>query len=98
MKSICDLCRHQEPGFKGGVTCGKAYVDTDKEGYGLFKRGSLCVHDDDLYDHFEARTNADTNVKELAETIERQNKKLMDAQDKILQLESSLLKLARGER
>jgi hypothetical protein len=92
MKAICDFCKHQKQGPNGrGVGCGKAYIHTDEEGYGQFKHGAQCVYDSDLSDLFEQRTGAEISVRNMAETIERQNEDLMRARDKITRLEARLV-------
>jgi len=94
MKPICDFCTHQKTGVNGrGVGCGKAYIHTDEDGYGEFKHGAACAHDDDLTDHFSARSGAEISVRNMTSIIERQGEELMKARDTISKLQERLIRV-----
>jgi hypothetical protein len=92
MKAICDFCAHQESNPRGGVRCGRASY-SHNDGYGPFKGGAACVHDEDLFDLFEPRTGAEISVRNLAATFDHQRDELMRARDEINQLKARLTRV-----
>lgn len=91
MNKICDFCAHQTQTMRGGVDCGKASYSSSNDGYGPFKNGAQCIHDEDLKDYFEPRTGAEIDVRNMASQINRQRDELMKARDRIAKLESRLI-------
>ena len=72
MKPICDYCKHQiKHPKKGEAACGAADWIDKFDGYGLFKYGGKCIHDEDVSDIFEPREESGGEIDELSARIER---------------------------
>lgn len=87
MKPICDFCKFQETDNSGGVQCGATTYSHSNDGYGPFKQGAVCVHDDMLKDEFEPRSGEEISVKNLSSHID-----LLRNNNHKLQHEISVLK------
>lgn len=74
MKQICKACdRLKTLAVNGEVVCGGARYDYSSDGYGPFKQGAVCVHDDDLKDMFILSGD---NRAEIIETLAKDKENL----------------------
>lgn len=92
MKQICNFCTSQQDDGKGGVQCGMPKYKYNG-GYGPFKQGCLCVHDDDLIDGFAQRTGEEINIRNLSAAKKRDYDTILKLNVEIQELKRRLTKV-----
>jgi len=91
MKAICDHCEHQiKHPKKAEAACGAADWIDKFDGYGEFKYGGKCIHDEDVSDMFKPREESGGEIDRLSAMIERLDRDRSSLRDEIRELKRRL--------